>query len=171
MADTAQLDLTSLTVDLLSAYVASNTVEGSALADLIRSTHGALKDLDSPATDPVVTNAPAAAVGIRKSLASPDHILSMIDGKPYKTLKRHLSSHGLTPETYRERFNLPRDYPMVSKGYSETRRAVATRFGLGRSVKAAPTPVVPTPAAPKPAAAKRAPLKLRLSGGKAKAEA
>lgn len=72
------------------------------------------------------------AVTVRKSLASKDHIISLIDGKPYKTLRRHLSGHGLTPEEYRERYNLRADYPMVSENYSETRRAMAKKIGLGR---------------------------------------
>ena len=72
------------------------------------------------------------AVSVRKSLASRDHIISMIDGKPYKTLRRHLSTNGLTPEEYRERYNLKPDYPMVSEAYSESRRAMAKKIGLGR---------------------------------------
>lgn len=72
------------------------------------------------------------AVSVRKSLANPDHILSMIDGKPYKTLRRHLAINGLTPEQYRERFGLKPDYPMVARNYSEARRAMAKRAGLGR---------------------------------------
>lgn len=72
------------------------------------------------------------AVSVRKSLASPDHIISMIDGKPYKTLRRHLATHGLTPEQYRERYNLKADYPMVAQTYSESRRAMAKKIGLGR---------------------------------------
>ncbi|KTT96836.1 transcriptional regulator [Sphingomonas yabuuchiae] len=72
------------------------------------------------------------AVSVRKSLASSDHIISMIDGKPYKTLRRHLSTHGLTPEEYRERYSLKADYPMVAQSYSESRRAMAKKIGLGR---------------------------------------
>jgi predicted transcriptional regulator len=56
----------------------------------------------------------------------------MIDGKPYKTLKRHLSRHGLTPEQYRQRYNLKPDYPMTSESYSEARRAMAHKIGLGQ---------------------------------------
>ena len=56
----------------------------------------------------------------------------MIDGKPYKTLRRHLSTNGLTPEQYRERYNLKADYPMVAPAYSEARRAMAKKIGLGR---------------------------------------
>ena len=66
------------------------------------------------------------AISVRKSLASADFILSLIDGKPYKTLKRHLAQHGLTPEQYRERYKLPKSYPMVAPAYSEARRAVGT---------------------------------------------
>lgn len=72
------------------------------------------------------------AVSARKSLASKDHIISMIDGKPYKTLRRHLATHGMTPEEYRERYNLKPDYPMVAESYSESRRAMAKKIGLGR---------------------------------------
>ncbi|MBN8808205.1 MAG: MucR family transcriptional regulator [Sphingomonas sp.] len=72
------------------------------------------------------------AVSVRKSLASRDHIVSLIDGKPYRTLRRHLSTHGLTPEQYRERYNLKSDYPMVAPTYSEQRRDMAKKIGLGR---------------------------------------
>ncbi len=72
------------------------------------------------------------AVTPRKSLASPDHIISMIDGKPYKTLRRHLATNGMTPAEYRERYNLKADYPMVAPTYSESRRAMAKKIGLGR---------------------------------------
>ncbi|MCW3838176.1 MucR family transcriptional regulator [Sphingomonas canadensis] len=70
-------------------------------------------------------------VTVRKSLASKDHIISMIDGKPYRTLRRHLSTHGLTPEEYRRRYNLKADYPMVAENYSAQRREMAKKIGLG----------------------------------------
>ncbi len=69
---------------------------------------------------------------MRKSLASKDHIISMIDGKPYRTLRRHLSTHGLSPDDYRKRYGLKSDYPMVAESYSESRRAMAHKIGLGR---------------------------------------
>ena len=72
------------------------------------------------------------AVSVRKSLSSKDHIVSMIDGKKYKTLRRHLSGHGMTPEQYRERYNLRSDYPMVAENYSQARRDMAKKIGLGR---------------------------------------
>jgi predicted transcriptional regulator len=72
------------------------------------------------------------AVGIRKSLASREHIISMIDGKSYRTLTRHLGTHGLTPDEYRKRYNLPASYPMTAPSYSEQRREMAKKIGLGR---------------------------------------
>ncbi|SEK02138.1 transcriptional regulator, MucR family [Sphingobium sp. AP50] len=151
MAESDTSDLTQLTVQLLSAYVGNNSVAAEDLAGLIASTRAALS------TEPVVAAAekPAhvAAVGIRKSLASPDHLLSLIDGKPYKLLKRHLAANGLTPDEYRARYNLPKDYPMVAKAYADERRVVAARTGLGgRRSKAAPkstadTANIVTPAA------------------------
>lgn len=120
--------------------------------------------------------APAAvehipAVTVRRSLASKDHIISLIDGKPYKTLKRHLANHGLTPVQYRERYGLKPDYPVVAENYAEVRRNLARKIGLGRKPKAAAAPtdgaqaadakpaakaptVAKAPAAKKPAAAK-----------------
>jgi predicted transcriptional regulator len=85
-----------------------------------------------PGNEPVNEQEFTPAVSPRKSLASPEHIISMIDGKPYKTLRRHLARHGLTPEQYRERFGLKPDYPMVSQAYSQVRRAMAHKIGLGR---------------------------------------
>ena len=72
------------------------------------------------------------AVTTRKSLSSPDHIVSMIDGKLYKTLRRHLATNGMTPTEYRERYGLKADYPMVAPTYSEARRTIAKSIGLGR---------------------------------------
>ena len=73
------------------------------------------------------TNGPlqTPAVSVRKSLANPEYIISLIDGRPYKMLRRHLRKHGLTPDEYRRRFGLKPDYPMVSETYSEVRRALA----------------------------------------------
>lgn len=134
MADTEQPDFTAMTVQLLSAYFSNNQVPAGDIAGIIEATRGALERK-------VAVEAPAAAehvpaVSVRKSLGSRDHIISMIDGKPYKALKRHLATHGLTPAEYRERFNLPKDYPMVAPAYSEHRRAVAQKLGLGRKVGA-----------------------------------
>ncbi|MGI4878963.1 MAG: MucR family transcriptional regulator [Janthinobacterium lividum] len=159
MADDAAMDLTGLTVDLLSAFVSKNSVRADDLAGLIASTHAALAGLNAaPAVAAEATTEEfTAAVTSRKSLADRDHILSMIDGKPYRSLKRHLSSKGLTPDDYRRRYNLPASYPMVAPGYSEERRDVAKRLGLGRkprvaaAIADAPAPGASEPASPKPA--------------------
>jgi len=127
-ADT-QPDVAALTVQLLSAYLSNNSVPSGGLADLIRSTRDALTGEGAAAVAEPEVHTPA--VSVRKSLASPEHIISLIDGKPYKTLKRHLSSHGLTPADYRSRYGLPADYPMVAVAYSDHRRTVAQRTGLG----------------------------------------
>ncbi len=130
MAETEQSDMTSLLVQLLSAYVSNNTVSSEDLPALIQSTRTALSGPSAPA-EPVATEY-SPAVTVRKSLGSKSHIISMIDGKAYKTLKRHLSTNGLTPDEYRARYNLPKDYPMIAPEYSEQRREVAKRLGLGR---------------------------------------
>ncbi|WP_404477896.1 MucR family transcriptional regulator [Novosphingobium sp. BL-52-GroH] len=163
MADTEQPDLTTLTVQLLSAYVANNSVASSELADLIQTTRTALAGEAVP--DVPAPPEHVAAVSVRKSLSSRDHLLSLIDGKPYKTLKRHLASHGLTPAEYRERYNLAKDYPMVAPSYSDMRREVSVRLGLGRrpavsSSAEAPAEVEAAPVTtPVKAKAKSAPKK------------
>ena len=161
MAEETQSDITALTVQLLSAFVSNNKVSSDSLSELIQSTRAAL--MEDPAAATAVPAAPeyVPAVSIRKSLSSPDHVLSLIDGRPYKTLKRHLATHGLTPDQYRERYNLPHDYPLVARSYSEARRSVAEKHGLGKkpAVAAAKAPVAsaaqPSPAAPKADAASR----------------
>jgi len=175
MASDAPLDLTTLTVELLSSYVAHNNVRHEDLSGLISTTHAALAKLGTP--EPSVEEATAAmeehepAVTARKSLANRDHIVSMIDGKPYKSLKRHLSTRGLTPEQYRERYKLPANYPMVAPGYSEERREVAKRLSLGRkpnAAKGAPTPAPEAAEQPAPAPSPAPARKGRERGAAAK---
>lgn len=160
MPDSEQPDLTRLTVDLLSAYFANNSVPSSELAALIDQTRSALAGESTSAAKAEIHK---PAVSVEDSLASKEHILSLIDGKPYKSLKRHLANNGLTPAEYRVRYDLAADYPMVAPAYSEHRRAVAQRMGLGGR-----------PGAAKDAAAKSpssAPAKPSVSGTKADAAA
>ena len=125
-----------LATELTIAWLGNPNTRTSAddVPGFLKSMHDAVAKLANPAVteadQPAQDHAPA--VSARKSLASPDHIISMIDGKPYKTLRRHLTTNGLTPEQYRERFNLKADYPMVAATYSEARRAMAKSIGLGR---------------------------------------
>jgi predicted transcriptional regulator len=124
-------DVATLTVQLLGAYLTNNTVPSEELAGLIRSTRLALT-ADVATVEPEAETATfTPAVSVRKSLASPDHLISLVDGKPYKTLKRHLTTHGLTPDTYRKRYGLPATYPMVAPNFAALRRSIAEAIGLG----------------------------------------
>lgn len=117
------------TSEIITAYVANNVVQPSALPDLIVSVHAALKSVSSP--PPAEPEKPTPPIPIRKTV-TPSHIISLEDGKPYKTLKRHLSGQGLTPEQYREKWGLPRDYPMVAANYASQRSELAKNSGLGQ---------------------------------------
>ena len=126
-----------LATELTIAWLSNPNTRAQAedIPAFLRSMHGAVVGLgegqtEQPQAEPELKHEPA--VTVRKSLSSPDHIISLIDGKPYKTLRRHLSRHGLTPEQYRERYNLKADYPMVAPAYAETRRDLAKKIGLGR---------------------------------------
>ncbi|MBB3692056.1 MucR family transcriptional regulator [Sphingomonas sp. BK580] len=137
----AHVDTIELAAELTAAWLTNpHTRAGSAdVLNFLTSMHAAVAGLSRPA--PTAGAAPGVehvpAVSVRKSLADPARIISMIDGKPYASLKRHLASHGLTPAEYRERFNLKADYPMVAPGYSEGRRALAKQIGLGRKAATA----------------------------------
>ncbi len=152
MSDAIEPDFTAMTVQLLSAYFANNQVPASDIPAIIETTRTALERKSAVTTPAEPDHVPA--VSVRKSLASRDHIISLIDGKPYKSLKRHIGRHGLTPAEYRERYSLAKDYPMVAPGYSEQRREVAHRLGLGRKkveatdVTVAAKPETPVAAAP-----------------------
>jgi predicted transcriptional regulator len=73
------------------------------------------------------------AVSVAESLADPEFILSMIDGRPYRSLTRHIARYGMSPDDYRRCFSLSSDYPMVAPGYSERRRQLARAIGLGKA--------------------------------------
>ena len=128
-------ELITLTADIVSAHVSNNSVPTAEVAGLIQSVFGALTALGLPQSEPQAEK-PKGAVSMRSSI-KPEHLISMIDGKPYKMLRRHISQHGYSPESYREAFGLPRDYPMVASNYAEQRRALAHKIGLGRKPRAA----------------------------------
>ena len=133
--------------DIVSAYVTNNSVPISELPILLAGVHAALTKLVTPAPAAVETADKPTPAQIRKSVTA-DALVSFIDGKPYKTLKRHLSRNGLTIEQYRERYGLPRDYPSTAASYSAQRSELARSLGLGqqRRKAAAPEPEVETPA-------------------------
>lgn len=150
MANDTQQDLVTLTAGIVSAYVANSSISVKDLGRLISSIHAALAALDGSAGAVTVPSSVAypPAVSIRKSLADRDKIVSLIDGKAYSSLKRHLAAHGLTPDAYRARYTLPTTYPMVAPGYSERRSDVAKRMGLGRKSAQAQSVERPAPVAP-----------------------
>ncbi|MDT3381160.1 MucR family transcriptional regulator [Labrys neptuniae] len=151
--DTSLIDLTA---DIVSAYVANNQVATASLADLIRTVHGSLTGLNNP--KPVEADTPLKpAVPIKKSI-TPDYLISLEDGRKFKSLTRHLrTTYEMTPEQYREKWGLPSDYPMVAPNYSAQRSRLAKELGLGQirqKAKVAPPP--PPPPAPSKGRRKKA---------------
>jgi predicted transcriptional regulator len=163
MYDETTLNAVELAAELTIAWLGNqnNRVNAEDVPAFLRTMHATVTELSGAGSVPSTADEPAAAeeftpaVTVRKSLASMDHIISLIDGKPYKTLRRHLSGHGLTPEQYRERYNLKADYPMVAEAYSEQRRAMAHKIGLGSKGRAAKAAAA-APAAQKPKRTPRA---------------
>ncbi|KAA0109746.1 MucR family transcriptional regulator [Methylobacterium sp. P1-11] len=126
-----QTNFIELTSDIVAAYVSKNSVRPADLPALLAEVHAALSGLTGTSASAVPTVEKATPSQIRKSI-TPDALISFIDGKPYKTLKRHLTGNGMTFEEYRERFGLPRDYPTTAANYSAQRSALAKSAGLGQ---------------------------------------
>lgn len=117
---------------IVQSYVSHNPVSREDLQALIRATHSTVLNLYGIGAPPEAE--PAAltpAVPIKKSV-TPEAIYSLEDGKPYRSLRRHLTARGMTVEQYRAKWNLPADYPVVASAYSATRSAMAKKSGLGR---------------------------------------
>lgn len=144
--------------DIVSAYVSNNRVSPVELPALLTTMHAALISLGSPTTPADAGADKPTPAQIRKSIR-PDGLVSFIDGKSYKTLRRHLTTNGMTFDEYRARYGLPHDYPVVAASYSEQRSALAKTFGLGQQRRnAAPEAVKATEAsapAPKPGTGRR----------------
>ncbi|MDX8437126.1 MucR family transcriptional regulator [Mesorhizobium abyssinicae] len=138
MPEEADNNLIELTADIVSAYVQKNAVPVSGLPDLIASVNSALSNIGQAA--PEEAPAPKPAVNPKRSVF-PDYIISLEDGQKYKSLKRHLATrHGMTPDEYRAKWGLAKDYPMVAPNYSATRSALAKSLGLGRKPASAKKP-------------------------------
>lgn len=124
------LELLDATARIVSAYVSNNNLPAEELGALILTAHAALLRLSHnaavPAAEPFVP-----AVPIRKSV-TPDAIICLEDGKSFKSLKRHLTKLGMTPDEYRAKWGLPSDYPMIAPAYAEARSALAKSIGLGK---------------------------------------
>ena len=133
-ADASHDSVLEFAAQIVSAHVSNNSVQANALPDLIQQVYKALTMVGS---EPAVAEKLEPAVPLKKSVF-PDYIVCLEDGKKLKMLKRHLmTSYGMTPEAYRERWGLPSNYPMVAPSYAERRSALAKSIGLGRKPSAA----------------------------------
>jgi predicted transcriptional regulator len=148
MTDQTETDLISLTTEIVSAYVGKNHVAANDLPSLIASVHGALTNVGSGAVAAPTSSEPLKpAVPIRKSItADGEYIISLEDGRKFKSMRRYLSGLGMTPEQYRAKWGLPKDYPTTAPAYAAKRSALAKELGLGKGgrkpvakAKAAPT--------------------------------
>ena len=130
-------DFVELATEVVAAYVANNPLPRSDLPALIQAVHSTVENLakgSEVAQPQAETKLPA--VPVRKSI-TPDYLVCLEDGKRFKSLRRHLRLHGLTPEQYREKWSLSSDYPMVAPNYSTERSALAKKIGLGQTQRRA----------------------------------
>ena len=145
--------LAELTSEIIAAYVANNSLPVADLPALISSIHQTIGSLGQVPASAAETEPPKPAVPIKKSVTE-DYLISLFDGRKFKSLKRHLlAEHGMTPDEYRTKFGLPKDYPMVAPAYAKQRSSLAKSLGLGRKLAVAEAkPEVapePEPEAPK----------------------
>ena len=128
-------DLLTLTTEIVAAHVSNNTVSVSDLPQLINQVYSSLANIGTAPAAPA--SRPLPAVSVKKSVL-PDYIICLEDGKRLKMLKRHLkTAYNMTPEAYRERWNLPADYPMVAPNYARQRSRLAKEIGLGTRARRA----------------------------------
>ena len=127
--------LVELTAEIVAAYVSNHVVPVAELSTLIADVHSALNGTNSPTPVAVAVEKPKPAVSVRKSVQD-DQITCLECGGTFKSLKRHLMTHHtLSPEEYREKWDLPADYPMVAPAYAEARSRLAKEMGLGQRRK------------------------------------
>lgn len=127
--------LDELATEIVSAYVAHNAVPAGELPTLIRTIHAALDRMGTAPAPEAVPEPQQPAVPVKRSVTD-DYIVCLEDGRKFKSLKRHLkAAYGLTPDQYRTKWGLPRDYPMVAPAYASRRSELARKIGLGRRVE------------------------------------
>ena len=126
---TGNHDLIHNTTQVVSSFVANNSVSTNELTTLIKSVAETFRGIDKP----IVAHEPKKpAISIKKSV-TPDYIVCLEDGKKLKMLKRHLrTAYNMSPSDYRERWGLPSDYPMVAPNYAKQRSRLAKKIGLGK---------------------------------------
>ncbi|MET0293606.1 MAG: MucR family transcriptional regulator [Phenylobacterium sp.] len=124
-------EVIEMAADIVSAYVGNNSVSAAELPGLIQSVHRALAGISTGGE--VVESAPKEpAVPVRRSI-TPDFLICLEDGRKFKSLKRHLrTKYNMSPEEYRAKWSLPKDYPMVAPNYAKARSDLAKQMGLGQ---------------------------------------
>jgi predicted transcriptional regulator len=131
MNDTTGKSFIELTANIVSAYVSNNPTPAAEISALIGQVHAALLRVSTGRAEPLQEPA-KPAVSLKKSI-SPEFLVCLEDGKRFKSLKRHLrTQYNMTPEQYREKWNLPADYPMVAPNYAVARSNLAKKMGLGQ---------------------------------------
>jgi predicted transcriptional regulator len=124
-------EIIEMTTDIVSAYVGNNSVAAADLPSLIQSVHKALSGV-SGGVEPVEAAPKEPAVSVKKSI-TPDYLICLEDGRKFKSLKRHLrTKYNMSPEDYRAKWGLPKDYPMVAPNYARARSDLAKQMGLGQ---------------------------------------
>ncbi len=124
-------ELLEMTADIVSAYVGNNSVSAGDLPSLISSIHAALSQVSTGPVE-VAPEPKEPAVPVRKSINA-DFLICLEDGRKFKSLKRHLrTKYDMSPEEYRAKWNLPKDYPMVAPNYAKARSDLAKQMGLGQ---------------------------------------
>ena len=134
-----KLDMIEMTAEIVAAYVEKNAISVTDLPGLIQSVHKALvsvagggEAVEAPPKEP--------AVPVRRSI-TPEHLVCLEDGRKFKSLKRHLrTKYNLSPEDYRAKWGLAKDYPMVAPNYAKARSELAKQMGLGQGGRQAAKP-------------------------------
>ena len=140
MTDERQNELVALAADITAAYVAANKIGTADLPGLLKVIHGALAAAESGSEVKPAEEPKAPAISVRRSV-TPDYLVCLEDGRRFKSLKRHLRTKwNLSPEEYRTKWGLPRDYPMVAPNYAKARSDFAKSIGLGQKVGAGKPP-------------------------------
>jgi predicted transcriptional regulator len=128
-SQTSREDLLAFTTEIVSSYLANNTMPSTEIPGVIEQVFKTLANVNTDVN--MTVDRPQPAVPIKKSV-TPDYLICLEDGKKLKMLKRHLkTAYGMSPDDYRERWGLPADYPMVAPNYAEQRSKLAKDIGLG----------------------------------------
>jgi predicted transcriptional regulator len=131
MTDAPVKNFIDLTANIVSAYVSNNPTPAAEIPALISQVHAALLRISTGRADTPIEPA-KPAVSVKKSMTA-EYLVCLEDGKHFKSLKRHLrTQYNMTPEQYREKWNLPADYPMVAPNYAVARSQLAKKMGLGQ---------------------------------------